>query len=301
MKISYETKRFSADHMALIEYADQVIVAYAEQGYDLTLRQLYYRFVTANLIVNEEASYKRLGTIISAGRRAGLLDWDAITDRTRNLEKLSTWETPQELMTGAAEQFRFDRWENQPCYVEVWFEKDALMGVFERISNELRVPFFSCRGYTSDSEIWRAAQRLGIQEQIGKQVVVLHFGDHDPSGLDMTRDIRDRLDLFEAGNIEVRRLALNMDQVRHYKPAPNPAKAVDPRFRGYRREHGNSSWELDALEPAVLVGLVRREVESFIDDYLWRDEVKRENQARSELHAIAENYPRVVKRLNTGK
>lgn len=298
--ICYEDKRFGAERLRMIEQANEIIATYAAEGYDLTLRQLYYQFVSRDIIPNKQSEYKRLGNIISEARRAGLIDWDAITDRTRNLKSLGTWETPEAIVAAVATQFRYDRWATQPVYVEVWFEKDALMGVFERIANELRVPFFSCRGYTSDSEVWAAAQRLEEKSAVDgelRDVVVLHFGDHDPSGIDMTRDIRDRLELFGATGVEVRRLALNMPQVRQYDPPPNPAKETDSRFAGYSEKFGDESWELDALEPTVLAALVRDEVNALLDHEEWDKAIARENTARAQLKAISDNYVNITKRL----
>jgi hypothetical protein len=190
-----------------------------------------------------------------------------------------------------------DRWLTQPTYVEVWYEKDALMGVFERVAN-FRVPSFSCRGYTSDSEVWGAAQRLKHVAGKGKDVVILHFGDHDPSGIDMTRDIGERLRLFGAPRtLDIRRLALNMDQVEQYDPPPNPAKETDSRFANYQAEYGDESWELDALEPAVLEGLVTKELLTLIERDEWKDEIEREKRARAELQALADNYDAAVEAI----
>jgi hypothetical protein len=203
-----------------------------------------------------------------------------------------------------AEQFRYDRWLTQPNYVEVWFEKDALMGVFERVAHEWRLPFFSCRGYPSDSEVWGAAQRLARIARRGRElrprhVVVLHFGDHDPSGIDMTRDIEDRLSLFGAPLVEVRRLALNMAQVEQYDPPPNPAKESDSRFTGYQTLFGDESWELDALEPSVLAQLVDDEVLQLLDRDAWDKELTREKKARRELKAISDDYDNIAMTLDT--
>ncbi len=116
--------------------------------------------------------------------------------------------------------------------------------MFEPICEELDVPYFSCRGYTSQSEMWAAAQRLlgYIWAKQRQHVTILHFGDHDPSGIDMTRDIRERLSLFCGGEgFAVRRIALNMDQVRQYDPPPNPAKLTDTRVDAYLRKYGDDS------------------------------------------------------------
>jgi hypothetical protein len=294
--IQYEVHNFKPSTMATIEHAQAIVETYRQQGYTLTLRQLYYQMVSRDLIRNTQKEYSRLGDVVSKARRAGLIDWTAIVDRTRNLQSLPTWDSPSDIVQAISEQFRYDRWAKQPTYVEVWFEKDALMGVFERVANRFRVPFFSCRGYTSDSEVWGAAQRLkamarGQNWTNGpKDIVILHFGDHDPSGIDMTRDIGDRLRLFGAKRVDIRRLALNMDQIDQYQPPPNPAKETDSRFQSYLANYGDESWELDALEPAVLAALVETELGTIIERTAWDDEVERELTARGELGAISQHY-----------
>jgi hypothetical protein len=293
-KIQYEQHSFKPKTLETIGHADRIIRDYLAQGYNLTLRQLYYQFVSRDLIPNNQKEYSRLGDIVSKARRAGLIDWNAIVDRTRNLQSQPTWEGPNDILDAVATQFKYDRWATQPTYVEVWFEKDALMGVFERPAHALRIPFFSCRGYSSDSELWSAAQRIrGMKSDVQRttrDAVILHFGDHDPSGLDMTRDIADRLKLFGAGYVDVRRLALNMDQIEEYEPPPNPAKESDSRFENYRAEYGDESWELDALEPTVLAKLVTDELDTIIEAGAWAREVAREQKARAELKTMADNY-----------
>jgi hypothetical protein len=300
-KMQYETINLSEATRARIDQANAIIETYAADGYDLTLRQLYYQFVARGLIPNKQSEYKKLGNVISKGRRAGLIDWEAIVDRTRDLRSLSTWESPASIVAAVASQFRCDWWATQPTYVEVWFEKDALLGVFERAANARRVPYFSCRGYTSDSEIWSAAQRLRRESRRGgrrRDVVILHFGDHDPSGLDMTRDIRERLVLLGAPRtLDVRRLALNMDQITQYDPPPNPAKETDSRFAEYSVVYGDESWELDALEPSVLATLVADEVDTLVEAESWDNERLREKRGRAELAAISDEYAAVVEQF----
>lgn len=291
-KIKYEEWKPSKESLAVVLKANEIIELYQRQGFDLTLRQLYYQFVSRDIIPNKQSEYDRLGSLISRARRAGLVDWSAIVDRTRNLRSLPSWDTPGDIISAVSRQFRLDHWQDQDNYVEVWFEKDALMGVFESAANPLRVPFFSCRGYTSDSEIWSAAQRL--RSKRGQQPIILHFGDHDPSGIDMTRDIQDRLRLFGAKNIEVRRLALNMNQIRQYDPPPNPAKETDSRFSGYQAEYGDESWELDALEPTVLAKLVKDEVRELVDIEAWDKVRDDEALRRAELRAVRDKWDEVV-------
>ena len=297
--IEYVSKNFRAHTMEVIGRANDIIAAYQADGYMLTLRQLYYQFVARDLIANTQKSYNRLGTAINDGRLAGLIDWEAIEDRTRNLESLPTWSDPNSIVRACAQSFRADKWARQPVRIEVWIEKEALAGVFERVCEDLEVPFFCCRGYTSQSEMWSASQRLIDYYHSDQEIHLLHFGDHDPSGIDMTRDILDRLELFGCP-LTMQRLALNMDQVEEHEPPPNPAKITDSRFPGYLHEYGSESWELDALEPRVLAGLVRDAVEGLRDDNLWDEAVEEDEHARANLDLIARRWPDVVKFLRNG-
>lgn len=293
-RILYTPKRFSEASEFLIQSANQIVEEYAEQGYSLTLRQLYYQFVARDLLPNKQKEYKRLGSVISDARLAGRLDWLSIEDRTRGVAALEHWDAPEEIIKDAVGWFQLDRWENQSWRVEVWVEKEALAGVFARVCNELDVPYLSCRGYTSQSEMWRASMRLSQYASQGQDTLILHFGDHDPSGIDMSRDIRDRLKVFGCPTI-VKRIALNMDQVEKYTPPPNPAKLSDTRSLKYIREYGKESWELDALEPSTLTQLVRDEIFLVLDEEQWVNDSKRQERARKELKIVAANWSGAVK------
>lgn len=300
MKICYQEKTFRATTRAMIDGANKIISEYLAAGFKLTLRQLYYQFVSRDLLENTVKSYKNLGSVVNDGRLAGLIDWDSIEDRTRHLSALSTWENPQSIIDACASQYRVDMWEAQPYYVEVWIEKEALAGVFERVCNEMRVPFFCARGYNSQSEQWAAGRRLrkimeGKGVHRGRKALILHFGDHDPSGLDMTRDNRDRLEMFTAPHVaELKRIALNMNQVEQYSPPPNPAKATDARFEGYQREFGDESWELDALDPTVLADLVRAELKEIIDEEAWGICKDQEDEQKEQLEKVSSQWDSIV-------
>lgn len=291
-KIQYQAMTISPSRLNVIKQANAIIEEYRGAGYDLTLRQLYYQFVARDLIANRQQEYKKLGDIIADGRMAGLVDWNAIVDRTRYLRSVSTWDAPSDIIGSAAYGYRTDKWANQTYQPEVWIEKDALVGVIERVCNELEVPFFSCRGYTSLSEMWSAGQRLKRHIKAGQTPIVLHFGDHDPSGMDMTRDIRDRLDTFMGGT-EVRRLALNFDQIEAFNPPPNPAKMTDSRATAYVAEFGTESWELDALDPTTLSNLVKDTILSLRDDDQWTTDHDAQERERRVLNRIKDNYDEV--------
>jgi hypothetical protein len=291
--IQYKEIKFKPATLAVIDQANEIIEEYASQGYDLTLRQLYYQFVARDLIPNRQKEYDRLGGIINDGRLAGLIDWMAIEDRTRELDSNSHWDDPAHIIRIVSEQFMLDKWEDQDYRLEIWVEKEALAGVFERVGRELDIAWFSCRGYVSQSELWRAAMRLRGYEKGGQKPIVLHFGDHDPSGIDMTRDIEERLRMF-GSRARVERLALNMDQIDEYQPPPNPAKVTDSRFVNYQAEHGDESWELDALEPTVLADMVREAVAKYRDDDLYAQAEQREEEGRKQLSLVSENWDEVA-------
>jgi hypothetical protein len=305
-KISYISHTFNAASLKKIAKANQILDEYAAQGFTLTLRQLYYQFVARALIANTQREYKNLGNLVNDARLAGLIDWYHLEDRTRNLAVLPHWDQPGGIVQSAAAQFRVDRWANQPVRIEVWIEKEALAGIFAGVCQRLDLPYFACRGYTSQSEMWTAAQRLiKYQKEHGtldnprpgrQRVVILHFGDHDPSGTDMTRDIIDRLKLFTGNKWKVRidRLALNMAQIEQYNPPPQPAKTADSRHNGYAAKHGSQSWELDALEPSVLVGLVERAIEQLRDEKKWEADTAREKQGKRQLRHAATHWASIT-------
>lgn len=290
--IAYKSMNFRQATLDVIEKANQVITAYQAQGYSLTLRQLYYQFVSRGWIANNMREYKKLGDIISNARQCGLIDWNALEDRTRVLHGTSFWTSPDQIIRAAAQGYVTDRWRDQDVHVEVWVEKEALVDVIARSANRWDLNYFACKGYASDSAMWRAARRLAAKEREGKTTVVLHLGDHDPSGIDMTRDNQERLWNFRA-RTEVRRLALNMDQVEAYSPPPNPAKMTDSRADDYVARYGDESWELDALEPTVLDELVTAEIEGLVDQAAWDASTEELEEERSQLRKIQMNWDRV--------
>ena len=275
-----------------ISTAVEIIDEYADQGLSLTLRQLYYQFVARGLIPNDDKEYKKLGDAVSDGRYLGRISWRAIEDRTRFLRGNPHWDHPSDILFGAASQFRYDLWESQPERIEVWIEKDALLGVIEQTCRNLDIDFFSCRGYVSASEMWEASQRLGRYLDNGQEVTILHLGDHDPSGIQMTDDIRRRLEEFCEADFgfvpQVERIALTMDQVTEFNPPPNPAKLSDSRAADYVERYGYESWELDALPPDTLQGLIEDAVSSVRDVDAYEQAEARQERARAKLREVAE-------------
>jgi hypothetical protein len=268
-KIKYIDRDFSPDVLAMIFHANKIIQEYESDGYALTLRQLFYKFVSRNILPNTERSYKNLGSWVNDGRLAGLIDWGDIQDRTRGLESRSHWTEPADIMKTVSKQFMVDMWERQKFRPEVWIEKDALVGVIERVCWELDVPYLSCRGYTSQSEMWTGGQRIQEwAENSGQTPVIFHLGDHDPSGKDMSRDI---------------------------------VKVTDSRSSAYIAEFGRECWELDALEPKFMVSLIRTAVEALIDKKRWKQDEARLADCRKRLATVSDNWDDVEQFLRKKK
>lgn len=304
MREIFTDKTFKSDSLALIKTINSILAVYDGQGYDLSLRQLYYQLVSKNIVENTERSYKNIGNLVSDARLAGMIDWNMIKDRGRSTLTNSHWTNPGEILNAAARSFRLDRWINQPCYVEVFVEKQALEGVLVPVCRQLDVPFTANKGYSSSSALYETSKRYVNAHTEGKVLHIIYLGDHDPSGIDMTRDVEERLDLFiktstnrtdEIGPNEnpaarVHRIALNMDQVRKFKPPENPAKITDSRAADYIQKFGKSSWELDAIEPSKLASLVTTEVESLIDWDLWNEIESEEDGYKKQLLKFASTY-----------
>lgn len=296
--ICYEDRNFQGKTRAVIVAANEIISEYQKQGFILTLRQLYYQFVSRDLIANNDREYKKLGETITAARLAGKISWDAIEDRNRGVLQ---WPVNDEdtLISQLPNRLMLDLMEGQDHYVEVWVEKDALSSVVQRACGTTRTPYMACKGYLSASEAWRAGRRMRAALHRGQRPVVIHLGDHDPSGIDMTRDNEDRLCLFAEGEVVVHRIALNRDQIDHYKPPENPTKLTDSRADDYIQQHGYSCWELDALEPTVLVNLIKTEIDNLIDRDLLDQKLAEEDERTDSLRKLHDNWDAVQDFLNT--
>ena len=290
MRERFVEHNFQKASLTMIEQVNAILNEYQAQGFTLILRQLYYQFVARGLIENTKQRYAALGWAVANGRDAGLIDWSMIEDRSRELRGYLTFDDPADSLTRAAETYAEDLWLDQPHHVELWVEKDALAGVFERVCNEYRVPLLAHRGNNSVSLMYEAGKRFAEKIELGRKPVVLHLADHDPSGLDMTRDTIKRLARYAGKPIEVRRMALNIDQVRHYRPPNNFAKETDPKYPKYRAEFGPLCSELDALSPDVLDRLARDAIVGLIDRRKWNRAREREQDNRELIEEIAEDH-----------
>lgn len=288
MKQQYlQQKNWTGKKRIVFDNIVTIVEEFQDQGYRMTLRQLYYQLVSRDIIANQQSEYAKLSTLLTEARMYGLIDWDFIEDRIRVPKKASEWGDINELVDNAISQYRRDRWIGQEYYIEVWVEKDALSGVLEPITRRYHVTLMVNRGYSSASAMHDASLRLRRKEKEGKKTIILYLGDHDPSGMDMVRDIKERLAIFQS-DVEVKRIALNMDQIDRFNPPPNPAKITDPRANKYIAEFGNTSWELDALSPRDLNDLLDNEIRDLLDIDLYNRVCRLEQFERDELSQVTE-------------
>jgi hypothetical protein len=301
VKIQFSTNiRLSLANRRRLYQVNEILDEYRKQGYVLTLRQLYYQLVSRDIIPNNQKEYSKLSELLTRGRMVGEVDWDGIEDRVRVPKLPYSVDNLADALSDTVDQYRLDRQEGQPFYCETWVEKDALSNVLYRVTQRYHIPLIVNRGYSSCSAMYEAYNRLCNQD---RPCIILYFGDHDPSGLDMVRDITERLEefgmraetdicgFFRDGQYEfhVKHVGLTTAQVNQYSPPPNPAKITDPRAKGYIAEFGNISWELDALPPVVLSKLLTDNIEELIDHDAFNAVIEKENADRNKLQQFIDD------------
>jgi hypothetical protein len=274
-------KKYNPDAKSRTRIAalDALVTEYMAAGRKLTSRHAFYKLVTKNMVENNENTYKSITRLINLAKIAGLLDWAAFEDLQRPVQGDTSdpVHTPYVIDIRSAVQreidtcFMSERWANQPYYVEVGTEKNALMGIIGEAARDGGVAYFATRGYTSGQALYEASKRFRGKINLGRKCVLLYVGDHDSSGEDMVRDIQNRLDIFGVGDVEVKKIALTLEQVRQYDLPPQALKGSDTRSAGYQEKYGiNECWEADALEPDVLVRLVQDAITTYFDEGIYQ-------------------------------
>lgn len=162
--------------------------------------------------------------------------------------------------------------------------------MFERVCYKYDVPLLAARGYPSMSVLREFAEKDLLPASMADQsIVIFHFGDHDPSGIDMSRDLLDRLSIFlGSDDWSLERLALNHQQVLDKRPPPNPAKTTDQRFAAYARQFNTrSSWELDSLPPSYLEELAKNAIEGVIQWDQWEKSGREIDEGKKKILKLA--------------
>ena len=314
-KGKYEYWEIKANH--LYTYTKQIVDAYMKQGIKLSNRQLYYRLVGHDLIPNYIEIYKRFCKFLTDLKYGGYIDWDVIEDRGRVAKRKSQWDSVEDLIDSAVSSYRLPRWQDQDNYLELYCEKEAMESVLRPIADKYHIYFGYNKGYSSSSTMYDIAKRVDRQLLKQKIVVLLYLGDHDPSGLDMVRDVRERIMEFLMAwrygidnddpdyprwrteewledNFFVEHIALTKEQIAKYNPPPNPAKIKDPRAKDYIAEHGKISWELDSLEPEVLMELTENAILEWLDVDKYNAWIKQEKEESKALVEFGKELKRDI-------
>lgn len=282
-KIDVETEdgtvTFDSKKEMLIQVGESIL---SRSDAPMTLRQLYYRFVALDLVENKQSQYQYLSESIKEARVDGRIPWSWIEDRTRSTDA-GDWERidPDDRFDRALKWFKDTpdrhhrpRWEGQENYVEVWVEKEALAGVFADVCDDLKTVSFPNRGYTSITLLKDAAERFKKRALAREKTpYILYFGDFDPSGQDIERNIREKLQDTFGIPVHVDRRALTREQIDEYELPPQPAKRTDARYESFVQEHGDLAVELDALPPDDLKQLIRDSVGEYFDQEYYEGEV----------------------------
>lgn len=292
MQPIYESWQPKADTIALVARAADVIDNYHAQGYKLTLRQLYYQLVAANVIPNTQRQYARLSQVMTKARWAGLVDMDCLYDPGREPERPRMWSSPKSILTASAKQYTSDLWRNAQTRVELWAEKDAVASVLKPVAARYQVTYQSARGFMGLGAMADAAKRMNRYGEEGHEFVrIIYCGDHDSSGQEIPRVVQRQMDRMGLPcYVDVDVVALTSAQIDEYNPPPQPAKSTDARTAAYIEEHGHDDvWELDALRPDVLDNIASEAIIGFLPDD-W-DELRAADQVdRDRMIEIANNW-----------
>lgn len=277
----------------IIEQALDVLSRY-EPGV-LTIRALHYQLVSRGM-TNDIQHYKRVVAATGVARWDGRISFDAFSDRERAMACITDGDAVvlEEKIDEGKEQvrlwmdvYRRNRWENQPYYPEVFIEKKALEGVFYKTCKKYGIALGACKGYPSLTFLYDASWRFKRAERMGKQPIILYFGDYDPSGEDIPRALKENLENLGCESILVKRIALNEDQVLQWKLPPAPTKATDSRSVNWT---GIGQVELDAVRPEILMGLLEDAISEIFDNELYEELCETEAEERGRYREALREY-----------
>jgi len=289
---------WTENQLAKLNKAIEIIDELAEYK-PLTLRQIFYQFVSREYIENKQSQYGMLSKLLKHARIDGYIPWGDIEDRVRSYHDLTGWLDSSRFIKTSLNYFltgyKRDLLQSQDIYLEIWIEKDALSAIFTRVAEEYTVPVVVCRGFSSASFLNDFKERLELKDD--KKPMMLYFGDFDPSGMEMLPAMQETLE-NEMGvtGVEFKRIALTKQDIRRYNLPHDPRaiKANDTRTSKHVQAHGMYAVELDALRPDVLTQKIKGAIEAEIDIDLFHAETGRQEVEFNFLNSIKDNVCKVV-------
>lgn len=231
----------------------------------MTIRQLFYRLVSVGSLANSRSDYQRLSVVMSKARNDNRCEFDWIVDRSRPEYSPNVWRDAAGYGRAIQKSYRKDYWAMQPNHVELWSEKDSVIGSIEELTNQLGITVRVGRGFLSTTRIHEIAQQfLGLE----KPISVFYIGDHDPSGREIEDNARHRVGEYGV-DFDLERLAIHAEDITEWGLPPLRIKDSDTRAKQFRTYHGEDCVELDALPVGELRRRIREAVQGKLDHQAW--------------------------------
>lgn len=255
----------------------------------MTLRQCFYRLVSNRTLSNSRADYCKLSRVLTKARELGEVPFDWIVDRSRPTYSVSAFDDLADGLRALRDQYRRDYWQDQPYHVEVWCEKDAVVGSIQPVTDKLGVAIHVCRGFTSTTRAHEIAERF---LRVAKPIYVFYLGDHDPSGREIEHDICRRVQGDPPSVwFTLTRLAIHARDIGDFRLPSLRVKESDSRAARFKHLYGTGCVELDALPPEELRRRVASAIEQLIDRDVWQRALRVE---AAEMESIASIVSRIT-------
>lgn len=260
----------------IIDAAAEILAA----EYPMTLRQCFYRLVSKGIIENTRKDYQTLSRILTKARGDGRIEYEWLTDRSRPTYSPSVFKDPSDYADTIKRAYRKDYWHSQPNYVEIWAEKDSIIGSIEPVTNELGLTVRVGRGFLSTTRTHEIGSHFSRSE---KPIHVFYLGDFDPSGVEIEEDAKQRVLSQGFTSFKMERLAIHKADIDLFDLPPLRVKDSDSRSSMFEIKHGSECVELDALPVEELRKRIQEAVGYLIDWDLWNRAVAVE---KVELNSI---------------
>jgi hypothetical protein len=289
---SIKRYRRSAAEMDAIREA---IVDILDEHSPMTVRQVFYALTVRGVIEKTEAEYKQtVVRLLDQMRWDGDIDWDDISDATRWMHKPRSYNSVEDGIAQTAQLYRRNLWADNDDYVEIWCEKDALAGVIAQVTYQYDVPLMVSRGFSSSTYLRGAADKI---TRIAKPTFVYHFGDHDPSGLWISKQIERGLlrHLEDIGDFDLddflfEHIAVTPEQIEKWKLPTRPTK-TEANGNRHAKQFKGASVELDAIPVDELHELIYAVISRHLDPHRLRVLRAAEASERKLLEALGKAAP----------
>jgi hypothetical protein len=270
----------------LIDAAAEIL----EAEHPMTVRQCFYRLVSVGVIANSVADYRRVSQILTTARNDGRINFSSIVDRSRQNYATSTWTDLKEFGECVLYSYRRDNWQDQSNYVEIWTEKDAIIGSIQAVANEWAVTIRAQRGFNSTTCAHAIAKSFFGKNAAGKHVKVFYLGDWDASGAAIEDDVSRRVRDYGSGPFSIVRLAIHKADISKFNLPPLRVKSSDPRASEFVRRHGTEAVELDALPPTALRARLQKAISNEVENGSWERALAIESAHRETTERIVEAF-----------